>query len=237
MRRRHWASLTVRKIKSVSCHGKINFKIVFTSALFICEYFCSAVIKTATNTAENINVNIKVGEKASSAGSSNEDTTNTVAVNENGNTTAEVQTSATPDKEQRQKTIDKYIAGVAKVSDAEEYKEARKILYGDLDGDGDEDAAAQFTIEGMGGGNMYNFYLAVFKNENGKFTAVTDEPIGGKLNRDVEFTKIENGKMFFDTKGYGKDDGACCPSIAGKTSFVLEGNKIVEVKAKNENKK
>ena len=121
---------------------------------------------------------------------------------------------------------------MAKVSDAEEYKEARKILDGDLDGDGDEDTAVQFTIEGMGGGNMFSFYLAVFRNDNGKFTAVTDEVIGGKLNRNVEFTKIENGTMYFDTKNYADGDGACCPSIAGKTSYILEGNKLVEKKLK-----
>ncbi len=213
------------------CH-KI-FKSVFLLSALIFIAILSGCVRQTPNSAQNSNANQKSEE--ASAGTDASELKNSNAAVENkeiSNIETKMKTSATPDKAQRQQTIDKYIAGVAKVSDAEEYKEARKILYGDLDGDGDEDAAAQFTIEGMGGGNNYGFYLAVFRNENGKFTAVTDEVIGGKLNRNVEFTKIENGKMYFDTKGYGKDDGACCPSIAGKTSFVLEGNKIVEKKSK-----
>ena len=181
---------------------------------------------------QNSNVNQNIEESSASTGSSNEKNANSVINNETVNAQTNTQTSATPDKEQKRKAIDQYIAGVAKVSDAEEYKEARKVLDGDLDGDGDEDTAVQFTIEGMGGGNNYGFYLAVFRNDNGKFTAVTDEVIGGKLNRNVEFTKIENGTMYFDTKNYAADDGACCPSIAGKTTYVLEENKLVEKKTK-----
>lgn len=217
---------------------KIIFKTCFIFALLIFGIFLSACTRQAANTVQNSTENKGGGEASAPVDNSAE---KNAAGNEISNTQpnarSNVQVSATPDKEQKQKTIDRYIAGVAKVSDAEEYKEARKILDGDLDGDGDEDAAVQFTIEGMGGGNNYGFYLAVFRNENGKFTAVTDEVIGGKLNRDVEFKKIENGKMYFDTKSYGKDDGACCPSIPGKTGYILEGNKLKEVKTKSENKK
>ena len=207
---------------------KIIFKIKFISVLFIFGIIFSGCNNLAVNTTQSSNVNQNIEVTSASAGSSNEKNANSVINNETANT----QTSATPDKEQKQKTIDQYIAGVAKVSDAEEYKEARTIIDGDLDGDGDEDTAVQFTIEGMGGGNMFSFYLAVFRNENGKFTAVTDEVIGGKLNRSIEFTKIENGIIYFDTKDYAADDGACCPSIEGKTSYILEGNKLVEKKLK-----
>ncbi len=206
---------------------------IFISVLVIFATVLSGCDKSATNTAQNSNAGQKVEEKSSSAeGKTTENNLNAVDVSETEKTIANVQISATPDKEQREKAIDKYIAGAAKVSDADEYKEARKIIDGDLDGDGDEDAAVQFTIEGMGGGNNYGFYLAVFRNENGKFTAVTDEVIGGKLNRDITFTKIENGKLFFDTKAYAKDDGACCPSLAGKTSYILDGKKLVEKSVK-----
>lgn len=198
----------------------------FHSALIIFGLIFSACARQTPNAAQNEHANKTIEEGAAQAGNSAENDSD-----KNSNTEiSNAQPNATPDKEQRQQAIDRYIAGVAKVSDADEYKEARKIIYGDLDGDGDEDAAAQFTIEGMGGGNNYGFYLAVFKNENGKFKGITDEAIGGKLNRDVTFTKIENGKMLFDTKEYDADDGACCPSIEGKTSYILEGKKLVEKK-------
>lgn len=202
------------------------YKICFAFSLLIFGTIFSACIPASRNAAQNSGEN-KSSEKSSAGGV--EATENKSVSAENKEEKTEQKATAL-DKEDGQKVIDRYLAGVAKVSDASEYKEARKIIYGDLDGDGDEDAAAQFTIEGMGGGNNYGFYLAVFKNENGKLKGVTDDVIGGKMNRDVTFTKIENGKMFFDTKGYAEDDGACCPSIESKTTYVLEEDKLVEKK-------
>lgn len=204
------------------------YKICFAFTLLIFGAVFSACIPASRDSAQN-SVENKSGEKSSAGGI--EATENKSISAENKEEKTE-QKAVALDKQEGQKVIDRYLAGVAKVSDASEYKEARKILYGDLDGDGDEDAAAQFTIEGMGGGNNYAFYLAVFRNENGKLKGVTDDVIGGKLNRDVTFIKIENGKMFFDTKGYAEDDGACCPSIEGKTSYILEGEKLFEKKSK-----
>lgn len=141
------------------------------------------------------------------------------------------------DKVAAQKIINRYIAGVARTSGASEYKEARKIVYGDVDGDGDADAAVQFTIEGMGGGNNYAFYLAVFRNENGKLKPLTDEVVGGKLNRSVTLQKIGDRKIYLDTEEYAENDGACCPSIKGKTVYLLKNNKLTEQKSNVKNKK
>ena len=190
--------------------------------------------QTTPNAGQNSD-QAKVTEGAAAAGentaraNANSNQTSSLAANKNGSEPVSTQLI---DKTQSEQVIDRYIKGVAKVSDAAEYEEARKIIYGDLDGDGDEDAAAQFTIEGMGGGNNYGFWLAVFKNDNGKFTGITDEVIGGKMNRNVSLTKIEDGKIHLDTTEYDKDDGACCPSIEGKTSYILQGNKLVEKKLK-----
>ena len=203
------------------------YKICFASLFLIFGTFFTACVPASRNTVQNSGEN-KPSEKGS-AGGGVEVTESKPASTANKEEKPEQKTVAL-DKAEAQKVIDRYIAGVSKVSDADEYKEARKIIYGDLDGDGDEDAAAQFTIEGMGGGNNYGFYLAVFRNENGKLKGITDDAIGGKMNRDVTFTKIENGKMYFDTKGYAEDDGACCPSIEGKTTYVLENDKLKEVK-------
>lgn len=202
------------------------YNICFALSLLTFGVIFSACIPASRNAAQNSGEN-RSSEKSSAGGV--EAPENKSVSNVNKEEKPE-QITVALDKKEGQKVIDRYIAGVAKVSDASEYKEARKIIYGDLDGDGDEDAAAKFTIEGMGGGNNYAFYLAVFRNENGKLKGVTDDAIGGKMNRDVTFTKVENGKMFFDTKGYAEDDGACCPSIEGKTTYILENDKLKEVK-------
>jgi hypothetical protein len=143
----------------------------------------------------------------------------------------------TPDKTDGQKTINRYIAGVAKVSGASEYKKARKIIYGDIDGDADADATVQFTIEGIDGGNNYTFYLAVFRNENGKLKPLADDVVGGKLNRNVTLKLVKDQKIYFDTEEYAENDAACCPSIKGKTVYILKNNKLTEVKANSRNKK
>lgn len=200
------------------------FLILFALSFSGCNVSINPPQTANTNTANATNS----AEVSKSSGDSV--IANKLSENKTENTNSSPSSAATPDKVEGQKVIDKYIAGVAKVSDGEEYKEARKILYGDIDGDGDEDAVAQFTVEGMGGGNNYSFELAVFKNDSGKLTAVTDEVVGGKLNRNVELKRIEKGVIYLDTKEYAEDDGACCPSIEGKTSYILQGKKLVEKK-------
>ena len=59
--------------------------------------------------------------------------------------------------------------------DATEYKEARKIVYGDVDGDGAKDAVVQYTLEGFGGGNSWGQSLAVFLNKKGAYKLAADE--------------------------------------------------------------
>lgn len=205
-----------------------NFKTVLTAALFVSGALLSGCARPAENGPQPSAVS-NAAEQPAQGGSSNVNIPNDIPNAPVETPTPQSGPTAALNKEEEQKTIADYIAAAARAADGNEYEDARTILYGDLDGDGDEDAAVQFTIEGMGGGNNYIFYLAIFKNENGKLTPVTDEAIGGKMNRNIELKKIENGKMFFDTQEYDADDGACCPSIEGKTAYILEGNKLKEV--------
>lgn len=202
----------------------------FAFLFLVCLSFSGCNI--SINPPQNANANSNSASNSAEVSKAANESAIANKLSENKTETANSapQSSATPDKADGEKVIDKYIAGVAKVSDAGEYKEARKVLYSDIDGDGDDDAVVQFTIEGMGGSNNYSFELGVFRNDGGKLKAVTDEVVGGKLFRDVELKKVEKGVIYLDTKEYAPDDGACCPSIAGKTTFVLQGNKLVEKK-------
>src|SRR5262249_51182799 len=69
-----------------------------------------------------------------------------------------------------EKAINAHILKEARSQGAAEYREARKVLFGDVDGDGDEDAVAQYTIEGMGGGNSFAQMLAIFTNQKGVYS-------------------------------------------------------------------
>src|SRR6266567_5757310 len=78
------------------------------------------------------------------------------------------------------KSIDSYIASQARRERGEEYKEARKVVEGDLNHDGTPDVAVLYTIEGQGGSNLYIQYLAVFVRSNGKLAAAARAEVGGK---------------------------------------------------------
>lgn len=141
--------------------------------------------------------------------------------------------SPTPDKAQLQQVVNRYLAGVARVTGkADEPKQFRKIAYGDFDGDGDEDAVVQFTLEGMGGGNSWSLNIAAFRNNDGQFEAVTDEVVGGKLYRSFDLTTIQNRGIVGQIEICGEEDfqRACFegekPLRRRQITITLSGNKL-----------
>ena len=123
-----------------------------------------------------------------------------------------------------------FISHQAKTLHGEEYEEARKIVRGDINGDGKEDIVVLYTIEGFGGGNNYHQYLAVFLANGATFRHAADSVVGGKLFRDVDLTSVTGSTINLDTKGYRKNDPACCPSVASKTRYRFAANKLTETK-------
>jgi hypothetical protein len=112
-----------------------------------------------------------------------------------------------------------------------EYKEGRKIVTGDLDGDGNPDVAVLYTLEGAhGGSNDYNQYLAVFVNVSGKYVYKAHRRVGGRFERNIDLKSIEGGKILLDTMEYLPSDPSCCPSKKGATQFTLAQGKLVETK-------
>jgi len=134
-----------------------------------------------------------------------------------------------PESEQ---AVNQFIRAQARKLGGSEYLEARKIVLGDLNSDGSQDLAVQYTIEGMRRSNNYILFLAVFLNQNGKYTYSTHREIGGKNNRDLKLKSIENGKILFDTMEYLPSDPSCCPSKKGTAQFVLAGGRLKEITEK-----
>src|SRR5438132_950205 len=93
--------------------------------------------------------------------------------------------------------VDNFIATQEKKHKVEEYKEARKVVRGDLNGDGKEDILALYTLEGFGGTNLYLQYLAVFLDQGGSFRYVTHHVVGGKNRRILELQSVRGGVIRF----------------------------------------
>jgi uncharacterized protein YxeA len=126
--------------------------------------------------------------------------------------------------------IDKYIAAQAKREHGEEYPDARKVVTGDLNGDGNAETAVLYTIEGQNGSNNHVQYLAVFKRTDGKLVPVTHTSVGSKSYRDVDLDSISKGLINLTTMGYAKNDPSCCPSLKGKAWYRLVGLALMPVR-------
>lgn len=127
-------------------------------------------------------------------------------------------------------TIDAYITRQAKVERGEEYREARKVVVGDLTHDDVPETVVLYTIEGQGGTNRSVQYLAIFARSNGKLTALTHAAMGNKSVASVELRSVENEAIVLGTLSYGPKDANCCPSVPGTIRYVLSGKRLVEQK-------
>src|SRR5690349_23208246 len=101
--------------------------------------------------------------------------------------------SAVFPQDQDKATIDKFISNQATRERGEEYPDARKVVTGDLNGDGMPETIVLYSIEGQNGTNNHIQYLAVFKRVNGRLVHMTHIQVGAKLYRDVELDSITNG--------------------------------------------
>src|SRR5262245_60531141 len=132
------------------------------------------------------------------------------------------------DDESDRSVIDTFIATHARKLRGEEYREARRMVSGDLNHDGQADLAVQYTLESMGGSNDYHFYLAVFLKQRGQYVYAASRQVGGKRQREVTLQAIKDGKVLFDTLEYEPQDPSCCPSKPGHAVFILHGKHLKE---------
>jgi len=140
-----------------------------------------------------------------------------------------IASSASPDQIPDTTLIDHFIEKQATQENGEEYKDARKMLLGDLNRDGVPDFAVLYTIESQNGTNNYLQYLAVFIRAKGKLVPVAHTVVGGRLNRNVELQSIKNNVIRFRTLSYRASDPASTPSKKGTARFMLIKGKLKEL--------
>lgn len=140
--------------------------------------------------------------------------------------------AASPAGAQRGDTavIDKFIESQESDDNGRQAEGIRTVIKSDLNHDGIPDTAVLYTLEGAHGSNNYTQYLAVFLRVNGRLIPVANQPVGGKLYREIEIKAIKDNVILCDTMDYAENDATCCPTIKGKARYVLEGKKLKELK-------
>lgn len=128
-------------------------------------------------------------------------------------------------------TIKKYITKQAKEENAVEYPKARKILYGDVNGDNKKDAIVQYTLEGFGGGNNWGQRLAVFLNTGKGYKFIGEEIVGGKFfTYTSDLKSVTNNKINLTTETCSEPpQGLCENPKKGKAIFVVKNGKLKQL--------
>jgi serine/threonine protein kinase len=187
------------------------------------------ISKTSSNsTTPNLNTN---SASANTVVNSNQtvNVSNTNVANSSTNiaTAVNTETPKPPDKAQLQQTMNRYLLGVGKVSEAKEDMKYRKIIYDDLDGDGTQDVAVKSVFNPNDGGQYSIEILSIYRNKGNTYEPVTDELIGGGM-RESRITgfSTKSGKIYLNALFYKEDDPDCCPTTKGQITYVLRGNKL-----------
>lgn len=101
----------------------------------------------------------------------------------------------------------------------------QRVIFGDLNDDGAQDAAV-ILAENYGGTGVFVSVAAVI-NENGRprhaaSYAIDDRPA-------VNAYSIQDGDIFLDAVVHGPNDPGCCPQMAVTRTFRLTGNQLMLV--------
>ena len=96
------------------------------------------------------------------------------------------------------------------------------LAFGDLDGDGSDDAALIISIY-QGGTSTYRYLTAVL-NDGGAATHMASTFVGLKVG--IESVTIANGSILLRTTEQAPDDPSCCPSLKMARTYRLAGNAL-----------
>ncbi len=97
--------------------------------------------------------------------------------------------------------------------------------FGDLDGDGAEDAAVFLASSGGGSGTFMS--LEAVLNDQGTPKHVASVLLGDRVQ--VKSVTIESGEITVEVVTHGPDDPLCCPTLEATQKFRLEGEALVPV--------
>jgi hypothetical protein len=99
-----------------------------------------------------------------------------------------------------------------------------KILFGDLNGDGEKDAV--IILDSSFGGTGHFYELAVVVNKNGEPLQIASEDLGDRSI--INSLEINDGKIIIDIIIHGPGDGGCCPTLRKIFEYELQNDKLIK---------
>ena len=101
------------------------------------------------------------------------------------------------------------------------------ISYGDLTGDGRDEAVVLSVCNTGGTGNFSEGYIFTLKG--GKPVQVAHIPGGDRAYGGLREARVENGLLVVESNDVGELGGACCPEFVVTSRYRLSGDKLVKV--------
>ena len=100
------------------------------------------------------------------------------------------------------------------------------VAFGDLNGDGVEDAAVLLS-ENSGGSGTF-LYLAAVINEDGQPVNVATTQLPGN-NPEIKSMTIDAEQIILEVVTQGPDDPECCPSAKQRWTYALQSDELVQI--------
>ena len=98
------------------------------------------------------------------------------------------------------------------------------MAFGDLNGDGVEDAAVILVSDPGGSGTFYD--LAAVINSGGKAKNVASVFLGDRVK--IEGLSVRSGKIVVKMLSHRSTDPICCPSLEVDENYGLQGDELVQ---------
>jgi len=101
------------------------------------------------------------------------------------------------------------------------------VIYGDLTGDGKDEAVALTVCNTGGTGNFTEGFI--FGVRNGKAVQLATLPGGDRAYGGIRKAWIDKGRLVVETNDVGEMGGACCPTEIVTSTYKLAGKTLNEV--------
>jgi hypothetical protein len=106
------------------------------------------------------------------------------------------------------------------------YFKVYDTTYGDLNGDGANEAVVLSVCNTGGTGNFTEGFIYTLRG--GKPVLIARIEGGDRAYGGIRSAVVAKGLLVVDQNDPGEDGGACCPEFAVKTTYKLSGDKLIE---------